>query len=199
MFPLLGKVLRDVRDDADEGDACTMNVFDDPSDVADVVDFIEFRRSDIKLFAFKMCKFFALIPTIANAFLTYRLSLRCKSMSSCDNGLVECCRCIKLMFSLSAAIFCWEVSYVCLWVRLIDFDCNGSLAMRNEAAEICCCIWRWRRNLLISSWFWVSINKCSGSLKLPPIFFLSVDCDDVAPECDWVDERSKLLPISVAS
>lgn len=87
MLPLLGKVLREVRDEADDGDACTINVFDDPSD--DVVDFIEFRRSDIRLFAFKMCKFFMLLPTIANAFFTYRLSLRCKSMSSCDKGLAE--------------------------------------------------------------------------------------------------------------
>jgi len=68
MLPLFGSVFRDVKEDADEGDACTMNVFDDPSD--EVVDFIEFRRSDIALFAFKRCKFFILFPTIASAFFT---------------------------------------------------------------------------------------------------------------------------------
>lgn len=68
MLPLLGSVLSEVSDDADEGEACTMNVFDDPKD--EVVDFIELRRSDIELFAFKRCKFFALLPTIASAFFT---------------------------------------------------------------------------------------------------------------------------------
>lgn len=72
MLPLLGNVLRDVSDDADEGDCCTIKVFDEPSE--DVVDFIEFLRSDIVLFAFRICKFFALLPTIANAFFTYRFS-----------------------------------------------------------------------------------------------------------------------------
>lgn len=68
MLPLLGNVLSDVSDDADDGDACTMKVFVDPNDV---VDFIELRRSDIiTLFAFKMCKFFILLPTMANAFFT---------------------------------------------------------------------------------------------------------------------------------
>jgi hypothetical protein len=68
MLPLFGSVLSDVSEDADDGDACTMNVFDDPND--EVVDFIEFRRSDIGLLAFKMCKFFGLLPTIASAFFT---------------------------------------------------------------------------------------------------------------------------------
>lgn len=92
MLPLLGSVFRDVSEDADEGDACTMKVFVDPKD--DVVDFIELRRSDIALFAFKICKFFALLPTMANAFFTYRFSLRCRSMSSCESGRDESCCCL---------------------------------------------------------------------------------------------------------
>lgn len=109
MLPLLGSVLSEVSEDADDGEACTMNVFDDPSD--DVVDFMELRRSDIALFAFKMCKFFMLLPTMANAFFTYRLSLRCRSMSSCDCGRApRCCLWIMPMLSLSCAIFCCDVS-----------------------------------------------------------------------------------------
>lgn len=106
MIPLLGNVLREVNEDADEGDACTIKVFDEPSD--DVVDFMEFRRSVIGLFAFKICKFFELFPTIAKAFFRYLFSLRCKSMSSWDSGLVVCwcCLCSKLMLSLSCKIFC---------------------------------------------------------------------------------------------
>lgn len=107
MLPLLGSVFREVREDADEGEACTMKVFDDPSD--DVVDFIELRRSDIALFAFKICKFFALLPTIAKAFFTNRFSLRCRSMSSCESGL-DCRLETMLRFSLSSEIFCWDVS-----------------------------------------------------------------------------------------
>lgn len=67
LLPLLGNVLSDVSEEADDGDACTMKVFVDPNDV---VDFMELRRSDIALFAFKMCKFFILLPTMANAFFT---------------------------------------------------------------------------------------------------------------------------------
>lgn len=45
MLPLLGNILREVRDEAEDGDACTIKVFVDPSE--EVVDFIEFLLSDM--------------------------------------------------------------------------------------------------------------------------------------------------------